>query len=156
MIIGDCMKHKVISASADVSIRSAAAILVKNHIGSLPIVNNEKQLIGLVRIRDVITLAMPDFVHLVDNVDFVHDFGAVEDEQPLDAILDLPISRIMQEPVAVEESAGLIRAIAILQEHTMNDLPVVDANMHLVGIASYVDIGVALMSKWPIIQPSKD
>ena len=156
MKIGDCMKHKVISANPDISIRMAAATLVNHHIGCLPIVNQQKQLVGLVRVRDVITLAMPDFIHLVENVDFVHDFGAVEDDQPLDETLNLPISEIMQEPVAVEESAGLIRAIAILQEHKMNDLPVVDDEMRLVGIASYVDIGVALMSKWPIIQPAKE
>ena len=156
MKIGDCMKHKVISASPDITIRMAAKTLVNSHIGSLPIVNHEKQLVGLVRIRDVITLAMPDFVDLVENVDFVHDFGAVEDDQPHEETLNLPISRIMHEPVSVEESAGLIRAIAILQEHKMNDLPVVDDEKHLVGIASYVDIGVALMSKWPMIQPAKD
>ncbi|MHC1782517.1 MAG: HPP family protein [Anaerolineaceae bacterium] len=148
MKISDCMKHKVISSLANVSIRSAANMLVQNHIGTLPIVDDSACLIGLVRARDLITLAMPDFIKLVEDVDFVHDFGAVEDEEPGDEILCMPVSQIMSEPISAETTAGLVRALALLQEHELNDLPVVDVDKHLVGIASYVDIGVALMSNW--------
>ena len=150
MKISECMKRKVISASPNITIQTAAQILIQNHIGTLPVVDETSHLIGLVRTHDLISLAMPDFVHLVENVDFVHDFGAVEDEKPNFDVLNMPVSQIMGEPVAVEESAGLLRAVALLQEHKMNDLPVVDDNMHLVGIASYVDLGVALMSNWNI------
>lgn len=148
MKIGDCMKRKVYSSKPDLPILEAAQLLVHHHIGCLPIVDDNCALIGLVRIRDLITLAMPDFVHLIENVDFVRDFGAVEDDVPDREVLNKPISSIMGGPVAVEESAGLVRVIALLQEHAMNDMPVVDVNHHLVGIASYVDIGVALLSNW--------
>ncbi|HCS39722.1 MAG TPA: hypothetical protein DIW44_09085 [Anaerolineaceae bacterium] len=148
MKISDCMKHKVISSKPDLPILEAANLLVHHHIGCLPIVNEKSELIGLVRIRDLITLAMPDFIHLVENVDFVHDFGAVEDDIPDHEVLNTPIKSIMGQPVAVEESAGLVRVIALMQEHSMSDMPVVDLNHHLVGIASYVDIGVALLSNW--------
>lgn len=148
MKISDCMKRTVISSSANVTIRNAAQIMIQNHIGTLPIVDEASCLIGLVRTRDLITLAMPDFIHLVENVDFVHDFGAVEDEKPGPEILDMPVSHLMSEPICVESEAGLVRALALLQEHTINDLPVVDEDMRLVGIASYIDIGVALMSNW--------
>lgn len=148
MKISDCMKRKVISSKPDLPILQAAKMLVQHHIGCLPIVNENSELIGLVRIRDLITLAMPDFIHLVENVDFVRDFGAVEDDIPDRDVLNMPIGSIMGDPVAVEESAGLVRAIALMQEHTMSDMPVVDLNQHLVGIASYVDIGVALLSNW--------
>jgi CBS-domain-containing membrane protein len=142
------MKRKVISSKPDLPILEAAKLLVYHHIGCLPIVNENSELIGLVRIRDLITLAMPDFINLVDNVDFVRDFGAVEDDIPDCAVLNAPISSVMGDPVAVEASAGLVRVIALLQEHAMNDMPVVDEDHHLVGIASYVDIGVALLSNW--------
>jgi len=152
MKISECMKRKVFSSKPDTSILEAAKILVKYHIGSLPIVNEECQLIGLVRIRDFITLSMPDFVHLVEDLDFVHDFGAVENEIPNPEELEKPVSEIMSEPVCVESSAGLLRASAVLQEHRLHDLPVVDEDMHLVGIASYVDIGVAVLSNWNTTQ----
>jgi IMP dehydrogenase len=150
MKIGDCMKRKVISALPDITIQASTRIFIQNHIGTLPVVDEAMHLIGLVRMRDLFTLAMPDFIHLVDTVDFVHDFGAVENQQPGREILNYPISRIMSDPLAVEESSGLLRAAALLQEHKLNDLPVVDIDNHLVGITSYVDIGMALMSRWEI------
>jgi len=150
MNISDCMKRNVISSTQDATIRSAARVLVTRHIGTLPIIDESARMIGLVRARDLIRLAMPDFIRLVEDIDFVHDFGAVEDEKPGDEILDRCVSEIISEPVSVEASAGLVRALAFLQEHELNDLPVVDEQKRLVGIASYVDIGVALMSNWDL------
>jgi CBS-domain-containing membrane protein len=148
MKISDCMKRTVFSSSANVTIRTAAQEMIQNHIGTLPIVDENSRLIGIMGTRDLITLAMPGFIHLVENVDYIHDFGAAEDEKPGPEILDMPVSQIMREPICVDSEAGLVRALALLQEHTINDLPVVDADMRLVGIASYIDIGVALMSNW--------
>jgi CBS-domain-containing membrane protein len=148
MKIGSCMKQNVVSSVQNINVQTAVQILIHNRIGTLPIVDEATHLIGIVRMRDLIKLAMPDFVNLVENLDFVHDFGAVEHLLPGPEILNLPIKKIMGEPIAVEETAGLLRAVALMQEHKMNDLPVVDHEKHLVGIASYVDIGVALMSAW--------
>ncbi len=148
MNIGDCMKRKVISSRSDITIQKAAEIMVHHHIGTLPIVDDSMHLIGVVTLHDLITPAIPDFYNLVEDLDFVHDFGAAEDEQPAQDYLLSPITRILKEPVYVEETAGLTRAITMLQEHDLNDLPVVDDNICLVGIASRVDIGVALLSNW--------
>jgi hypothetical protein len=49
---------------------------------------------------------MPDFIKLIEDLDFVHDFGAVEDDIPEDEVLKAPIKTIMHEPVSVEESTG--------------------------------------------------
>lgn len=148
MKIGDCMKRKVITSKSGITIQKAAEILVRHHIGTLPIVDDSMHLIGLVTLHDLITPAIPDFYSLVEDLDFVHDFGAAEDEQPAADYLHSPIEKILQEPIFVEETAGLTRAITMLQEHNLNDLPVVDEEMRLVGIASRVDIGVALLSNW--------
>ncbi len=152
MKVSDCMKRKVIYESINATARNAALKMVQNRIGTLPIVDDNGRMVGLVQMRDLITLAMPDFVNLLENVDFVRDFGALEDEKPTAEMLDAPISEIMGEPTSIEESAGLLRALATIQEHDMSDLPVVDSEMHLLGIASSVDIGVKLMSDWQIAQ----
>lgn len=148
MKVRNCMKRKVIYSQANISIREATGIMTRNHIGTLPIVDDALHLIGIVNMQGLIRLTMPDFIHLIENVDFVHDFGAAENEKVDPAILDLPVTSVMDEVVAVEESAGLVRAIALLQEHNMSDLPVLDADNRLVGIASYVDIGVLLINTW--------
>jgi CBS domain-containing protein len=54
----------------------------------------------------------------------------------------------MQPPVAVAEDCGLLRAYALMIQHKLNDLLVVSAEGGLVGVASRVDIGRAILSSW--------
>ncbi len=151
MKISDCMKRNVIFAKSNISVFDAARIMIQKHIGTLPIVDEDSHLIGLVRIHDLISLAMPGLVQLIENADFINDFGALENDQPEREILNKPVSQVMCEPVCVDSSAGLLRAITLLQEHKVSDLPVVDEDIRLVGIASQVDIGIAILSNWNIV-----
>jgi CBS domain-containing protein len=56
----------------------------------------------------------------------------------------------MKKPFYVNEDTGLLRAFAFFHEHNVYDIPVVDKAGNLVGIASYVDVGVALMKNWKL------
>jgi CBS-domain-containing membrane protein len=148
MKIGDCMKRSVVSIPLNATIGEAVELLTRHHIGTLPVVDEKGKLVGLLQAHDLLSLIMPDFVHLVDHFDFVHNFGAVEKRQPTSAELALPVKKVMEAPVFVEETSGLLRAAALLHHHELRDLPVVDAYQHLVGIASHVDISTALMAHW--------
>lgn len=44
--------------------------------------DNDDKPIGVVGMRDLLTLELPDFVSFVADLDFVNDFGAVEDTRP--------------------------------------------------------------------------
>lgn len=148
MNVGDCMKQNVVSINDNDSIMSAVRVVIDYHIGTLPVVDDQKKLVGLVQLSDLLDLTMPDFIDLIDNLDFIHNFGALEAQKPDTEILNQPVSKILGEAVSVSMTAGLLRAAAILHEHHLRDLPVVDQDGHLVGIASYVDIGTALISHW--------
>jgi CBS-domain-containing membrane protein len=148
MKIKDCMKHNVVSISAAATIGQAAKRIVTRRIGSLPVVDSSGRLVGMLRLRDLLSLVMPDFVRLVEDIDFVHDFGALENRQPDIAALARPLREVMQSPVSVEETCGLLRAVSLMRLHDLQDLPVVDSAGRLTGIASRVDIGVALLSGW--------
>lgn len=148
MVIRDCMKQDVVSITADSTLENAVRLLVERHIGTLPVINDQGKLVGLLQMRDLHELVMPDFVHLVDNFDFVHNFGAVSSRKPTPEMLNQPVSKIMRKPVSVDENCSLIRATAMLHNHRILDLPVVDKEGLLVGIASRVDIGTAIMQDW--------
>ena len=150
MIIMEWMKKRVISISSSCNIREAAELFVKYHIGTLPVVDENFHPVGLLQIRDLFTLVMPDFSRLVEDFHFVHSFGAVEDRIPSREVLDCPVTQIMQPPVFVEEESGLIRAASMLHQRALADLPVVDGSGRLVGIISRVDVGIALISNWKI------
>jgi len=148
MMVQKCMKTTVVSISDALNVAETAEIFMRHHIGTLPVVNAEGQLVGLVQLRDLLTLVMPDFIHLVQHFDFVRDFGVLENVVPAPEQFTQPIRTIMQAPVAIREDCGLLRAFALLYRHQLSDLPVVDAQNRLIGIVSRVDLGTALLRNW--------
>jgi DHA2 family multidrug resistance protein-like MFS transporter len=148
MNIRDCMKRNVFSISADATVAEAAQVFVKKHVGVLPVLDADGKPIGILRLRDLLTLELPDFFNLVDDVDFVHDFGAVETTRPDPEILVRPAAGLMQPVTTVEEDCGLLRAYSMMLKDDLHDIPVTDAKGVLVGIASRVDVATAVLSHW--------
>jgi CBS domain-containing protein len=148
MNISTCMKRDVVSIHETSTIREAAAVFVQNHVGLLPIVDNSNQLIGVVGLRDLLALKLPDFVNFVADLDFVHDFGAVETSHPPAEVLDASIETLLKPAITVHEDSGLLRAYALMLQHDLHDMPIVSEDGKLVGVASRVDIGTTILSAW--------
>jgi CBS domain-containing protein len=155
MIIRDWMKQNVVSVSNTATIREAASLFSQFHVGVLPVVDAAGQLIGVIRLQDLLSLELPDFYKLMPDFDFVHDFGAVETHQPSAQEIDLPVTSLMQSACYVEETSGLLRTYAMMLRHDLYDLPIINAAKELVGIASRVDVGTAIISTWNTIPESK-
>ena len=156
MLIKDCMKRSVFSITTNTTVREAAKIFVANHVGCLPVVDAQGKLIGILHLRDLLELVLPDFLKLIDDFDFVPDFGAVETRRPTEENLQNSIKDFMQEPVWVESDSGLLRAFSLLHKHQLYDLPVVDENNLLVGIVSTVDVGTAFVDAWYDMQGGQE
>lgn len=148
MEIRQYMKRNVVSISETATIREAASVFVKHHVGLLPIVDKDKKLIGVVGLRDLLALELPDFVNFIADVDFVHDFGAVETTRPSAEVLDKLVKTLMSEAISVQEDTGLLRTYSLMLQHMLHDMPVVSKDKTLVGVASRVDIGTAILSTW--------
>jgi CBS domain-containing protein len=146
--IRDFMKQNVCSVPATASIAAAAKIFVRNHVGMLPVVDGQGKPIGILRLRDLLSLELPDFFSLVEDVDFVHDFGAVETTRPAPEQLARPVTTLMQPILAVESDSGLLRAYALMLKEDIQDLPVTDPQGILVGIVSRVDVATAVLANW--------
>jgi len=142
------MKRNVVSIHETSTIREAAAVFVKYHIGLLPIVGEDKKLVGVVGLRDLLALELPDFVNFVADVDFVHDFGAVETTRPPATTLDKSIKNLMTPAVSVPEDTGLLRVYALMLQHQLHDMAIVSKDDELGGVVSRVDIGAAILSTW--------
>ena len=152
MIVKNCMKRNVISIDEKTTLREAAVILVKKHIGLLPVVDRDDHPIGVIGLNDLLKLELPDFVNFVTDVDFVHDFGAVEDIRPSAKTLNKNIKSFMRPVITVEEDCGLLRAYALMLQQNLHDMPVISKDAKLVGITSRVDVGVAILSTWSKVE----
>ncbi len=149
-MISNCMKREVITVAPTDTVAQAAATIARERVGTLPVVTDLGTLIGIVRLEDILKIFMPDFVALLDNIDFVNDFGALERLHPRDlpAAASMTMQELMAPPISVKSSCGLLRSFAVMNKHQLQDLPVVDEKGRLVGIASRVDIAAAFFREF--------
>lgn len=148
MQIQNCMKKNVYAIPVTATVQDAIQLFITHHIGLLPVLDEEKRPVGVVGLRDLLNLALPSAIHMLSDVDFIGDFGAVETYQPSHEMLSQPISKIMRPGTVVHADSGLIRAYALMLQHDLHDLPVVDTGGRLIGIASRVDIGTTILASW--------
>ena len=121
---------------------------MKEQVSLLAIVDANNKLVGVAGLRDLLSLVLPDFVNFVADLDFVHDFGAVETIRPSAQVLDASIKTLMKLPISVDEDSGLLRTYALMLQHNVHDLPVVSKDRQLIGMVSRVDIGTMILSAW--------
>ena len=151
MNVQSSMKKQVVTVLDTDDLGTAARQFVKYHVGMLPVINTNGKLVGVLQLRDLLNLVLPDFTRLMEYFDFVGAFGAANDIQPSKEEISKKVSEVMEPPVCVEDECGLTRAFALLHKHNLTDLPVVDAENCLVGIASRVDVGTAMLKNWEIV-----
>lgn len=152
MEIGKYMKRNVVSIPETSTIREAASVFVQHHVGLLPIVDENKKLVGVVGLRDLLALELPDFINFIADLDYVHNFGAVETTRPTAEVLDRSVTVLMNPAISVTEDTGLLRTYALMLQHKMHDMLVVSTSQELVGVASRVDIGTAILSTWAAVE----
>ena len=113
MMTRDLMLKDVVTANGDVSVKEAIELLFKRHVGSVVIISNEGQCIGIFTERDAIRV-------VAQNV-------------PLDA----PVEKIMtKNPFTINEDSIFQEAKSIIISAKIRHLPVIDANGKLVGLIS--------------------
>lgn len=154
MEIQHLMKTEVFSVPIHATVADAARLVVTHRVGTLPVVDEDNKLVGIFGVHDLLRLTLPVFITMVEDWDFVQDFGAIEAEviHPDPAILQKPITEIMsraQHHVEyVHVDCGLVRAYALMRQERLYDLPVTDEAGRLVGIASRVDVAQAAFKVW--------
>lgn len=148
MTIARCMKSNVISVSQTATIREAADVMVSKHVRLLPVVDKDNKILGSVRIHDMLDLEMPAFMQFIADVDYVHDFGAVEKSRPDAKVLNSSITTLMNKAVTVPKDCKLLRAYALMRQNGLNDLLIVSNKNVLIGIGSLADVSALILSDW--------
>ena len=123
--------------------------MIDNKVGTLPLVDQNLNLVGVTTMKAIIEIFLPEFVSLVSNISFVKDYGnwGSPTSESIQRAERMIVADIMDKPVSVEDDCTLIRALSFMHKYMLHDLPVVKGGK-LVGIASRVDIGRAFLSTW--------
>jgi CBS-domain-containing membrane protein len=134
--VKDVMTADVICIKKDADIHEAARILSENRISGLPVVDEEKHLIGIVTEADILYSAGMKKSHNFRDI-LRHVLG-----EPHPKIRNgSKVEEIMTTKVITTTPDRDIKEVArILDENMIKRLPVVDENNKLIGIISRANI----------------
>lgn len=125
------MARQVISISPDVGVREAFFIMKENAIRHLPIVDENKKLIGIISDRELRRPNWVDEAHDISHVYYLDNTMHVRD--------------VMIENVLVLHTYDtLSKAVSLLLDHGIGAAPVLDKTEELVGMLSSIDLLRAL------------
>lgn len=143
--VGDVMRRDVVTAEADLPIRAAVERLVGREYRSLPVVDPNGRLVGI--------LANTDLVERGGLTARLELLGAMPDDERtrvLDALPDRSVGEVMhREPRTVRTGDTVGAATRLMSDARLKRLPVVDADGNLVGIVSRADILHAVAEAFP-------
>ncbi|AIJ05827.1 hypothetical protein JH146_0983 [Methanocaldococcus bathoardescens] len=121
--VKDIMTKNVITAKKDEGVVEAFEKMLKHKISSLPVIDDENKVIGIVTTTDI-------------------GYNLIRDKYTLETTLGDVMTK---DVITIDENANILEAIKKMdingkKEEIINQLPVVDKDNKLVGIISDGDI----------------
>lgn len=118
MLVRDIMSKDIVSLNSEDSVERAAQMMRQFDVGSIPVCDNSKKLVGIITDRDIALNAVSS--------------GAAASQQK---ICDFMTSN----PVTGSPDMDVHEAVRMMSRHQIRRLPIVENN-NLVGIVSLGDI----------------
>ncbi|MHB8121993.1 MAG: CBS domain-containing protein [Desulfuromonadaceae bacterium] len=142
LTVADIMTRDVISIKGTTTVREMAAIFDTKHFGTLPILDDGGDLVGIVTTSDLVEqdrpLHIPTVISLFDWVIPLGGEGTLQ--RDLDKITAQTASELASTDVITVTPTDTVSAAAeIMSSKKLHTLPVVEGNK-LVGVVSRIDI----------------
>jgi CBS domain-containing protein len=147
MNVKDFMKTEVVSVHQDGLLRDAARLLAEHLVGILPVTDHARVLVGILSMDDVLRQFLPRFVDMIEQADFIHDYGALEAGHE-HVELEVPVRELMQRRFYVRETDRLMAPMVIMYKHRIGDVPVINDEDKLVGLVSHAQVGGMFLKDW--------
>lgn len=142
MLVHEVMSTGVVTARKTDTVRSAVVKMLNRHYASVPVIEDDGRLVGMVTLRDVLLPLYPnygDYIH--DNV---HSRDFVEMEEAYPEVLAKKVEEIMSvNPLTVSPTDPVLQAASYMGLKNFRRIPVVDGGK-LVGIVSVGDVNRGL------------
>jgi CBS domain-containing protein len=120
----DIMDRNVVSIGEDEQITTAAKKLLKGETNHLPVINDKKILVGIVTTFDISkAVANPGKARLVKDIMKTKVITTAPDEA-----VDIAVQK--------------------LEKYNISALPVVDAEQHVIGILTAMNLGKLFGGRW--------
>jgi CBS domain-containing membrane protein len=145
MKVSDIMTQETITSSPEESILVATEKIVKNNIHSLPVVNEEKKLLGIITemdffIKNATISFLSDYINVLNKIK-ENDILSEKDQRSLDKISKIKVKDIMtMKCITVFKDTRIEELMETFSKTRFKTFPVIDKQSNLVGIVSLVDV----------------
>lgn len=136
-LVSEVMNPYLVTVSAYDTLARAHELLVKNKIRRLPVVDNNKKLIGILTLKDVLEAKPSDIKHTL-YIDDIYKH-----------LSQLAVTTAMtSKPITIYQTSTVGNAAELMLEHKIGGLPVLDAEGNLVGLITESDIFRLIVRMW--------
>lgn len=140
MKVRDVMSKKVVTTTADTSIKEVSKIVFSKKIQAVPVVDGKGKLLGIVAEGDILAKMYPSQREFVEDFTSASDFEGMEDG--LKDVMKLKVKDIMNKAVVCTyPDAPLLKAASKMMVRRVGRLPVIDPETgKLLGVISKGDV----------------
>ncbi len=148
----EIMDAGVPTVSPDADARAAIELLAKTDMGAIPVVEEDRRLVGIVSESDLVLgdeeadLHLPHYLNIMGGVVFVGSMKGFEER--LNKAFATKVSELMTpEPIVVRVDDDVESVAKTIAEKHHNHLPVVDGEGRLAGLVTRADALAALVAE---------
>jgi CBS domain-containing protein len=139
MKVSELMTKEVLTVSPEMSVREAAKMLFAREISGLPVVDENKKVVGMITEKEIIAMALPKYTEELG------DFDVILNEEPFQKkVADadkIKVKDIMRrEVLCVNEDVSVAEVARLMIAKKQRRIPVLDKEKKLVGIIARADI----------------
>lgn len=149
MLAKEIMTTDVITVSPDERVDVVTKLLIDNKISGIPVVDQDKHILGIVTEKDLLIkageLKVPFYITLFDSIIFMENpmrFNSNLKKYTASKVKDAMTTKV----VVVDENTPVQEIAEMMQGKGVNRLPVV-RNNKLIGIVTRNDVLKALVKK---------
>jgi CBS domain-containing protein len=147
---GEIMDRSVPSLHPEDDARTAIDLLAKTDLGAIPVIDADRNVVGIVSESDLVLseeesdLHLPHYLNIMGGIVFVGSMKGFEER--LEKAFATKVSDLMTaDPIVCHDYESADRVAKKIAEKHHNHLPVVDGDEHLVGMVTRADALSALV-----------
>ncbi len=148
----EIMDSSVPSVAPDADARSAIELLAQTDKGAIPVIDEDRRVVGIVSESDLVLseeesdLHLPHYLNIMGGVVFVGSMKGFE--KRLDKAFATKVSELMTaDPVVVKDYTSAENVARKIADSHHNHLPVVDEDGRLAGMVTRADALAALVEE---------
>lgn len=139
MKVRDFLRRDLTSVDRDTPLGQVIRLLEQSGHASLPVVDEEGRVIGVVSERDIIRALLPGYMDLLRSASFLPSLNQMA--KKLREIAHLPVERFMtREVVACKPEDTDLHVADLMLRKGLKQIPVVDEAGRLVGVVRRIDL----------------